>query len=1071
MKRTILLYALLAVALTLNAQSTDKVKYYILYDVSGSVNMSGSKKNLAFLANRLLELKNGSSTIEVSIEFIPFGAADGDLQSVKVNRYDENLATNRETLFSVFTEATNRSEQYTHLQAALNKINSNRRDDGFTSYGVFILCDGQMQLGDVANVKSQFELDNYIDKIKSNINNLNNQAKPVFFVQVSQEPKNNFHKFYTNRRIDDYVEIGNDLFWLKASYKLDNGDTSAIMGAFDQFIRDAHSKILEQNSTKIDADNHVARLTLIADFLNLKKYYPEQYETIQSELNNLKMSVLKESLGADRKVGYEIRLNPYDQTMVASIAPGIYSISEDSITIHQFIDSLKTKLDLEHMNEVDLATAKQYVSSLMEYEKIGKLKKIYRDVFSDSTLIATSSTDLISIQGVAENSGSEDLLDIPEQTKDRNLEESIILGLSDYLIERTKQEAMFAFYENIYEEIFAKNTFLKDTLFYNFSSLIKPDFSKPQIFEPNLLLFKEAINEDFSQFPENLSKHPKIKSSPGGTTIFYTTRLISHLQRSSNLEEAFEALVEERARNIEETTPLERGFLFTAHLIEFLKHNNLPDAYDQIPEEQLNYLSELAAVWIASKYPDVLEIRDLQKLTIKIKRIYKDYMVLRQTITSIREELDKLQPSSDFEGYSEHQRNLTLKSIEAAVKLLSAGLDVVNHYTNEKFGEEELARIRAMKPQVIATINAWFYIKDKEYGRAASALIPIVSEIPAFEKNITELESLIEEVSKKLLSRIDVGKLNKDLTALKKGINADLGLLRTNTVVDFDSEAEIHEYLVKHHLLFLKPLTITALDTITNKYVLSIKHVDGVKIEGLITEIQNKLATISSDKLYKNLKKVSDLHKSIKAILDDWVDIGSLTDSEKKELLEAGEAFVIDYILMVEMNDDLKKLTAIAGEVSTAKTAGDVSKALWKYALPVASYRAKRKERGFALVNAYVGSGGVYDYDDSESRLVLLAPIGLEVGGRIGKKENGSLSLFIPVLDVGNVINYQIKDEQLKTNGDERTFKFENLISPGAFVMYGVSKRFPLSIGAGWQANPSRFAAMIAFDLPLFRLK
>ena len=98
---------------------------------------------------------------------------------------------------------------------------------------------------------------------------------------------------------------------------------------------------------------------------------------------------------------------------------------------------------------------------------------------------------------------------------------------------------------------------------------------------------------------------------------------------------------------------------------------------------------------------------------------------------------------------------------------------------------------------------------------------------------------------------------------------------------------------------------------------------------------------------------------------------------------------------------------------------------------------------------------------------VLNAPVGLEYSYAL-KKSNfiTSLSLFAPIIDVGNVINYRIKGTT-----DSREIQIEEIISPGIYLVAGITRRFPFSVGVGYQANPGRLGAFVAFDLPLFKLK
>ena len=128
------------------------------------------------------------------------------------------------------------------------------------------------------------------------------------------------------------------------------------------------------------------------------------------------------------------------------------------------------------------------------------------------------------------------------------------------------------------------------------------------------------------------------------------------------------------------------------------------------------------------------------------------------------------------------------------------------------------------------------------------------------------------------------------------------------------------------------------------------------------------------------------------------------------------------------------------------------------------------------MVNAYVGGGGsLYFKDDIEDKitpeLTLNAPVGIEHSRSVNSNKM-SFSFFMPIIDLGNIINYRIDEIKgnSSTSADDRTIKIENVISPGIYAILGLSKRYPFSTGLGYQMNPHRLNFMLAFDLPLFKI-
>lgn len=198
------------------------------------------------------------------------------------------------------------------------------------------------------------------------------------------------------------------------------------------------------------------------------------------------------------------------------------------------------------------------------------------------------------------------------------------------------------------------------------------------------------------------------------------------------------------------------------------------------------------------------------------------------------------------------------------------------------------------------------------------------------------------------------------------------------------------------------------------------------------------------------------------------------------------------------LRSEIDKYLTFAVNMIMAEDAKSMQKVLEAAALPVGSYRHKRRSSVNISVNAYVG--GYYtnrlreDIDSnpnlqysSKHQVGLTAPVGLSLSfGKLWSKGTDyghSLSFFLPILDVGAVVDWRLKGEE----GDLPELKWKNILSPGALVMWGFKKSI-ISIGAGWQLGPQlreftkeegnvtaiisksrfRFRFIIAFDIPIF---
>ena len=524
------------------------------------------------------------------------------------------------------------------------------------------------------------------------------------------------------------------------------------------------------------------------------------------------------------------------------------------------------------------------------------------------------------------------------------------------------------------------------------------------------------------------------------------------------MEEAFENILP-NGQGLE-TSSLERGLLFSAQLISLIKQHDWTNLFNQQSEEGLDFLSRYAALRFAKQYPDILEIQNLDELVVKIKAIYKSYIQLRGEMIELIKEYKSIKPVSDFTDYQEYRKNIVIDILWKSTDLLISGLTIAEHYAKVEDKKKIKEKIHQGRVLAKSAIESWFLIREGKYTRAVALLLPMIPDLPPLKiesADVKELKSLIGKVS------INNDKLMDDVQ--------NLSLTSLNNISAFVSAEDcknwdcMGEFLSTKHLSFLKPLI----------------KLEDEKFSIVITTNNLPLLMSFYQKLLeeKNLFNQASLLAKAKSLEEIITDMEKTFGVDWNNIKSELTNLLFQYIDLSELNGRVKNLIAIAGEVSTAENAGDVKKILQKYTLPVASYRIKRTEEWALMINAYTGGGLAWHRieDDEEDisyepELTLFAPVGFESSWRVRKN---SLSLFLPIIDVGNIINYRINEIKDSDNDedsdDDRLFKLENIISPGAFVVWGASKRFPFALQAGYQFNPRRFSLMVTFDLPLFRLK
>jgi hypothetical protein len=183
-------------------------------------------------------------------------------------------------------------------------------------------------------------------------------------------------------------------------------------------------------------------------------------------------------------------------------------------------------------------------------------------------------------------------------------------------------------------------------------------------------------------------------------------------------------------------------------------------------------------------------------------------------------------------------------------------------------------------------------------------------------------------------------------------------------------------------------------------------------------------------------------------------------------------------------NCRFKQLFKFGSFIATAvkaQNAEEVSAAIEAFALPPGSAAQKKYAKFSITLNAYVGLSAGEEYLEglgAKPFYAVTTPIGFNFA--FGANKFGSFSLFASLIDIGALTAYRFED----SNTDELPdLKFENVLAPGAYFVYGVPK-YPISIGLGAQLGPNlrsvtngslglnstkgwRWGAFIAVDIPI----
>lgn len=164
-----------------------------------------------------------------------------------------------------------------------------------------------------------------------------------------------------------------------------------------------------------------------------------------------------------------------------------------------------------------------------------------------------------------------------------------------------------------------------------------------------------------------------------------------------------------------------------------------------------------------------------------------------------------------------------------------------------------------------------------------------------------------------------------------------------------------------------------------------------------------------------------------------------------------------------EFFNEFIKYGTFMASVAEAENSDQVKGIIESIALPAGSSSIKRTSKENFSLNAYLGAayGEEYNGETNTKKNIagISAPIGIAYSRGLSyrgkncncdRKELGSVSLFVSVIDLGAVTNFRLNDSETEELPE---IKLENLFAPGAYLVYGIPK-WPLSIGAGAQYGP-----------------
>ncbi len=258
--------------------------------------------------------------------------------------------------------------------------------------------------------------------------------------------------------------------------------------------------------------------------------------------------------------------------------------------------------------------------------------------------------------------------------------------------------------------------------------------------------------------------------------------------------------------------------------------------------------------------------------------------------------------------------------------------------------------------------------------------------------------------------------------------------------------------------------TLIELGGILNNKYYSLGNADGLKksidsLTNLVSSI-NEIAEyvrIISDENQKNTYRALNVFNMIEYVATNLPNESFISDNFKD---------VYD-----EYFDGFKSFALFFTQLSEAQSKNEVKAILNTVMVPSVSFGTKRDDANHFFLSSYWGISGGVEVQDLNNKNIfgyygITAPIGIEYSW--GMEKNGSLSLFISILDFAPAVNSQLFNANTET-------KLKDIVSPGAYLVYGMSE-IPIAVSLGYfhsksvRVNMSQrhhIIVSIAFDMPL----
>ncbi len=666
----------------LENRTSDKYHWYVLLDVSGSMR-SDYNKNSIEVVKQLERMLSRDALFNVYL------LGDEETAKKRIGSYkyksDRNAPIPSKELNSVIDRLQNAKDYDERSYFAITDINSGLEymveeifneklydSKEIVNGGLIIISDGLLRPKDIPKDK---EINSYTKETKELLSKLESKI-PMYFIQTS------------NYKARDFLTVRDSL------------ESSDI----PNYIWIDNRKNLRTDSAMLTT------LQELVQFMVSYNYQPIHYKPKQNQ-------VMPFILDINRYIKHNsVALAALDKSEIKE--GDIHNISPLKL-IDAENELIKKIIANDKMTQVDASKNYTYINELRKKP----IAELYASGFEAFPTLPDPPTTLIPD-------------DVAIKSQGRNIQESIILGISDYLIERVESEIAFIFYQQlkdfIEDEIIIKEVLFRDT--YNlFSNNSESD-------PPTIPLLREAFKRDLDQLPARIINVPHVADKKAIFFLEIITRLMKQVQKGEDLESVIAKLAPNTVDpSLGTTADYQRGIYFICRYYQFLSENDFVREIENASHEERQRIILMSVAWFVNEHPEIKEVTNVNKLVTSILEINESVLILKNSLEILKKQL-AYTPQSDFDGYRKYINNIATTYLKEVLSVIHDGILLNSH-----FSELESNKVQEYQQIAMGLIDGYFLLQEKEYVQASLTLLPLIAEISvAKNENRDKLMKLLQ---------------------------------------------------------------------------------------------------------------------------------------------------------------------------------------------------------------------------------------------------------------------------------------------------------------------------------------